>query len=174
MGKPSFTALGWENYEITQPPSSGDGQAPVVTCQKEAFANLGATAIYQTQAATTIQLTYGTVGLDQIAAEFGTAADTARAVKTVRGWIDTCNTWGREQYLAGIQLDNPRTIDVTGGTATWWHMGGTDHQAAPLNSSIALIVVGNRITLVESNVAGFLTTDGSAALVRRAAQVLGA
>lgn len=171
MGAPSMKAFGITGYDL-QGPYAGDGQAPVVTCQQGTMASLGASSVV------TVAINGG-VGhegyLGEVAGEFATPAKAEAAENKLIDWVETCKTWAPKTILEGPVPENrtdiPTPAGVT-GTITWWHVAGTDHQAAPIDASIGVVRVGNRVAMYSTWYPSLLTPTGRVALGQRAAVVL--
>lgn len=171
MGAPSMKAFGITGYDL-QGPYPGDGQGPVAACQQGTMASLGAATVV------TVAID-GTVGhegrIGQVAGEFSTSAQAQVAEKKLINWVETCKTWAPGAIFASPVPENrtdiPTPVGVT-GTITWWHVGGTDHEAGPIDASIGVVRVGKRVTLYSSSYPSLLTPTGRVTLGQRAATVL--
>lgn len=172
MGLPSMKVLG-VTVTSKDGPFPGDGHGPVSACQQDRFAALGATSV------ATIRV-WGTKGTSsgavyQVAGQFRSVAAAKKAEATVVRWVAQCSAWSRKHILANPIPYGKTVLPAPPGVPahiTAWRLGGTDHEAGPINASIAVVRVNNRVTMYTNFYPQFFTGNGAIKLAQRAATVL--
>lgn len=171
MGLPSMKVLGVP-VSTMDGPFPGDGHAPVSACQQDRFAALGATSV------ATIRV-WGTGkplgAVYEVAGQFRTVAAAKKAEATAIRWVAQCSAWSRSHLMANPVPSDKSYLPAPSGVPayiTWWRLGGTDHEAGPINGSVTVVRVDNRVAMYTNFFPQFLTADGAVKLAQRSAAVL--
>lgn len=177
VGLSGLRALGVKPAGV-EGPYPGDGQGPVARCQQDMFAALGATKV-ATVVVSGSQAQPGSFA--EVAGEFASGGDAWNAEQLAQNWIETCTAWSKDHSLGNpVAFDRnflplPTKLSPSGtadGAITWWQVGGTDGAGSPIQDTVAVVRIDNRVALYSTSFDRFRTADGALALAQQVATVL--
>lgn len=139
----------------------GDGQSAFSPCAQQSMAGLGAEQVFKRDFDFVVlpsEEIEPTLHLNEIIAEFPTAADAEAAAGSIRGWLRDCLPPGAEEYGAGPFTTVPLPVDGTAEVQLSTY-GPVDESIDPFGDfayflETGVVVSGDRVAVLTQIVPG--------------------